>query len=434
MTTNIREDVEENDTAERESYGEIPFQVEEKLKWFQDQKIGVIFHWGLYAEAGIVESWQLSKEDEWARGKSWRKDLDTLRKDYWALNQVFDPVNFNPEEWAKQAKATGFKYMIFTTKHHDGFNMYDTKYSDYKITASKSKFHDHQKADIFKHVTEAFRAENIATGAYYSKADWHCPYYWVPGQEAKGRYASYDPLSDPEMWGKFDRFVENQLVEICSDYGPIDILWLDAGWVNSRNEKLSMDKIVQKLRKIKPDMLIVDRTIGGKHENYVTPERKVPEVPPTKVWESNIRLANNWGYVPNDTYKSFDEILQYLLQVVALGGNIIFGVGPKPDGQLPEEALILMKELGKWLNTYGEGIYGTRPTNQLSAPEWYFTAKGDTIYGFTLTKGKETVSLKIDDSFKRVENFSGTAIKINEGIVTVATENCPAVGLRLNRS
>ncbi|MBA1393958.1 alpha-L-fucosidase, partial [Lactobacillus sp. XV13L] len=257
---------------------EMPGPIRNKLEWFQDQKLGIIFHWGLYSQAGIVESWQLSKEDEWARKHgAWRKDLKTLRHDYWNLNQQFNPVKFNPAEWARAAKAAGFKYMLFTTKHHDGFNMYDTKYSDYKITGAGSAFRSNPHADILRYVNEAFRKENIAVGAYYSKADWHCPFYWEPGSDPKGRYASYDPKKKPLLWHKFQNFVEQQLLEICQNYGPIDILWLDAGWVNSEHhEFLPMAEIAQKIWSVKADTLIVDRTIGGKYENYVTPEQKIP--------------------------------------------------------------------------------------------------------------------------------------------------------------
>lgn len=394
----IREDIEENTASLQEEYDELPYQIKNKLEWFSDQKIGVIFHWGLYSQAGIVESWQLSKEDDWARKKgSWREDIQTLRKDYWELNQIFNPENFDPQDWAKKAKKAGFRYMIFTTKHHDGFNMYDTQYSDYKITAAESIFHKNKQADILKSVIEAFHKVDIATGLYYSKADWHSPNYWKPNQTPYGRYASYDPYKDPETWKKFSQYVENQLIELIKNYGPTDILWLDGGWVNTtHNEYLPMKDIVAKLRKIQPDLLVVDRAVGGKYENYITPERKVPEVPPKKAWESNIPLAKNWGYVPHDEYKSFEEILNSVIQVVSLGGNIILGVGPKPDGTLPKEAQTIMQKLGNWLQIYGEGIYETRPYQELTKKGWFFTRKKNTVYAFHKNEGTK-ISLDLTD-------------------------------------
>jgi alpha-L-fucosidase len=174
------------------------------------------------------------------------------------------------------------------------------------------------------------------------------------------------------------------LTELSENYGPLDILWLDGGWVNGgHHEFLDMDNIAVSVRSTQPDLLIVDRTIGGKYENYVTPERKIPEIPPQKAWESNIPLAKNWGYVPDDTYKSFDEILENLVKIVCLGGNVILGVGPKPDGTLPDEALNLLATLGTWLKKYGQAIYGTRPQNFYNLDNLFdFVRKENYIYGF----------------------------------------------------
>lgn len=431
----IRKDIEENSAALQEEYNELPQQITDKLKWFSDQKIGVIFHWGLYSQAGIVESWQLSKEDDWARKKgAWREDLSTLRKDYWSLSQVFNPEKFNPQHWAKMAKIAGFRYMLFTTKHHDGFNMYDTQYSDYKITNSESTFHTNKHADILKHLINAFHNEGIATGLYYSKADWHSNDYWRKEEEPIGRYASYNPLKEPKTWEKFSQYVENQLTELIKNYGPIDILWLDGGWVNTdHNEYLPMDKIVTKLRKIQPDLLVVDRAVGGKYENYVTPERKIPEIPPKKAWESNIPLAKNWGYVPNDEYKTFEEILNSVIQVVALGGNIILGIGPKPDGTLPKKAQEIMKKLGEWLKIYGKGIYETRPYKSFTQSGWYFTYKQNSVFAFHKNTD-DTLCLNLAQfpaKIKKIINMeTNQTLTMNQRKVVVLQKS-PFVGVQI---
>jgi len=384
MNVDDRGDIIENSLTKQEDYQGLTKELQKKLEWFKDQKVGIIFHWGLYSQAGIVESWQLSKEDTWARKKgAWRKDLQMLRNDYWNLANYFNPTKFDPVDWAEKAKAAGFKYMLFTTKHHDGFNMYDTKYSNYKITSTESPFSKNDKADILMNVNEAFRAAGLSTGAYFSKADWHSPDYWEPGSDPQGRYASYDPKENVQRWQSFNLFVENQLLEICQNYGPIDILWLDGGWVNSENnELLDMDRIVNKIRKIKSDTIVVDRSIGGKYENYVTPEREIPAVPPRKAWESNIPLAKNWGYVPNDKYKSFKSILDSLVEIICLGGNIILGVGPKPDGTLPQEAEQIMTQLGEWLSAFGEAVYDTRPYKNSTNFKVNMTQKGKYKYLF----------------------------------------------------
>ena len=419
-----RQDIVENKGTQQESYQDLPQVIQDKLEWFQNQKLGIIFHWGLYAQAGIVESWQLSKEDDWSRKHgAFRKDLKELRHDYWALSHEFNPVNFDPESWAKAAKYAGFRYMIFTTKHHDGFNMYDTKYSDYKITSKDSAFHNNPLADILKYVNEAFRKEGIATGAYYSKADWHCPFYWEPGSDPRGRYASYDPAQKPELWQKFQKFVENQLVEICQNYGPIDILWLDAGWVNGgHHEFLPMEQIAKKIWQIKADTLIVDRTIGGKYENYVTPEQQIPTIPPQKVWESNLTLAKNWGYVPNDQYKSFREILDNIVKIISLGGNVILGVGPKPDGTLPQQALKLMKKLGDWLKVFEEAVYNTRGCPEYVNKNIFMTKKNADYYLFY---NSEEVNHKISVNDLPVKSNTvlsletGKSVLVNNSIINL---------------
>lgn len=372
----IRQDIVENKKTVDEDYIELTPERRQQLDWFQDQKIGVLFHWGLYSQAGIVESWQLSKEDTWARKKPWRDNLNDLRHDYWHLAQTFNPQHFNPDTWADEAVNAGFKYALFTTKHHDGFNMYNTKQTDFSVTHFTGK-------DLFGDFANSFNQHGIHVGAYYSKPDWHSPYYWQPGSDPIGRYASYDPLDDPATWSKFNQFVQKQLLEISQNYGDIDILWLDGGWVNSEHhEFLDMETTIGKMRQQQPQMLVVDRSIGGKFEDYVTPERKVPDQVPRKCWESNIPLAKNWGFVPNDIYKPFDEILTTMLEIVSLGGNIILGVGPKPDGTLPAEALAIMHQLGAWLKTYGDGIYGTRAIPRLKQANWYFTAKDKQLYAF----------------------------------------------------
>ncbi|UQS82802.1 alpha-L-fucosidase [Bombilactobacillus folatiphilus] len=381
MNQKIRQDIVKNQAAVAENYQNLSSILRDKLAWFQDQKLGVLIHWGLYSQAGIIESWQLSKEDTWARKNgAWRADLQTLRHDYWNLNHDFNPVFFDPQDWAQQLKAAGFKYTLFTTKHHDGFNMYDTKFSDYKITADDSAFAKNPYADVFKHLNQAFRQVGLATGAYYSKADWHSEDYWLPGSNPRGRYASYDPQTDPKHWQRFNNYVQNQLVEICQDYGSIDILWLDGGWVNSQNhEQLDMDQIVTQIRTIKPDTLIVDRTIGGQYENYVTPEQQIPDIAPKKVWESNLTLAQNWGYVPHDKYKSFAEILDSIVKIITLGGNVVLGIGPKPDGTFPVEAQKIMQQLGAWLQVFGEAVYETRAG---AVAPLLCTKKNHTLYLF----------------------------------------------------
>ena len=214
--------------------------LQEKLEWFQDQKLALMMHWGLYCELGMVASWALSDKDaEWSRHQvNWTEDKETFKKQYFGLNKSFNPVRFQPEEWAQMAEDCGFRYLLLTTKHHDGFCLWDTAYTDYKVTAKDCPFHENEHADIVKSMFDAFREKGIGIGAYFSKADWHCPDYWNPELRKDGltsRGPSYDPKEYPEIWSRFQEFTKNQVLELCRNYGKLDILWFDAGWVCKAN-------------------------------------------------------------------------------------------------------------------------------------------------------------------------------------------------------
>ena len=207
--------------------------VQAKLSQWGKIKFGLLMHWGTYSQWGVVESWSLCPEDEgWTVRKGpYAKDWYTYKQAYENLQTTFNPVKFNPEKWALAAKNAGMKYVVFTTKHHDGFNMFDTKQSDYKITGTKSPFANNPKANVAKEIFNAFRDQGFMTGAYFSKPDWNTPDYWWKYFPPKDRNVSYDPKKYPEKWESFKKFTYNQIEELMSDYGKMDILWLDGGWV-----------------------------------------------------------------------------------------------------------------------------------------------------------------------------------------------------------
>ena len=376
----------------------------EKLDEWQDLKFGVLIHWGLYAVPGIIESWELCSED-WLN----RPDSMTYQqyKDwYWGLKEEFNPVNFNPEQWATAAKNAGMKYVIFTTKHHDGFNMFDTKQTDYKIT--NGPFGDNPRSDVAKYVFDAFRKQDMMIGAYFSKPDWHSQYFWWDKYATPNRNVNYDIRKHPERWQKFQDFTYNQIEELMTGYGDIDILWLDGGWVRPKetvneevlswgapipdwDQKIDMPKIAKMARKNQPGILMVDRTVHGPYENYQTPERTIPEEQLQNPWESNIPLRNNWGYVPNDQAKSINKMIHSLVEIVAKGGSFVLGIGPKPDGTLRDEDIELMAVMGKWLDANGDAIYNTRITENYQDGNTFFTkGKEGELYALVnLEEGKE---------------------------------------------
>ncbi len=377
--------------AEKEYDAQEPWLARRISDW-QDLKFGFFVHWGMYSQWGCIESWPLVEVDEWARPDdlpAWverGKDMELFTRDYWKLKDTFNPTRFNPEKWVEAAQSAGMKYFVFTTKHHDGFSMFDTQYTDFKSTSPGCPFHKDPNADAAKVLFDAFRAEDFWIGAYFSKADWHSPYYWSPDAPARTRNPNYDTLAEPEKWGKFVEFVHNQVEELMTGYGPIDILWLDAGQVKPPKQDIDMDRLVRMARSHQPELIVVDRAVGGKHENYLTPEQKVPDVPPAYPWETCMTMGDQWSYKPDDDYKSTRELVHLLVNIVSKGGNLLLNVGPGPDGRLPEEALVRMEEIGKWLDVNGEGIYGTRPVAPYREGQVCLTQKEGVVYAICLAE------------------------------------------------
>ncbi|KRL14729.1 alpha-L-fucosidase [Schleiferilactobacillus perolens] len=402
---NMRKDIEEqkNHNWSLEDYEPYPefHALKKSLSWFQDQKVGLLIHWGLYAQAGIVESWQLSAQDQWARQPTaFRSNMAQLQRDYWKLANQFSPTHYDPYHWAELFRQAGITYAIFTTKHHDGFNMYDTNASNYKITNPHYPYHNDRYEDVFGAFTKAMRQANIAVGAYYSKADWYSENYWPSPKTHYGRTVGYDIREEPEKWTRYVHFVHQQLQEITTQYGPLAMLWLDAGWVKDPQEPLHLAELMDQVRSRQPQMLVVDRTVGGRFENYVTPERQIPTLAtrPTIPWESNIPLARNWGYIPHDQYKSTKQIISDLLKIVTLGGNVVFGVGPTAQGLIPTPAKKALHDLGGWLSLNGDGIYGTRACSPeiIQATEKLgcaITEKADAYYLFPMKERQDRIDL-----------------------------------------
>ncbi|SFE70605.1 alpha-L-fucosidase [Sunxiuqinia elliptica] len=385
-------------------------EVREKLDQWQDQKFGMIIHWGLYAVPGIIESWGLCSEDWINRPDS--MTYNGYKSWYWGLKDEFNPVNFDPEKWAEAADQAGMKYLVFTTKHHDGFSMFDTKQTDFKITAGP--FANHPKANVAKYVFEAFRNKGFMIGAYFSKPDWHSQDFWWDKYATANRNVNYDIRKHPERWNSFKQFTFNQISELMHDYGKIDILWLDGGWVRPRetvneevlswgapipewDQKVDMPAIAAMARKAQPGILMVDRTVHGPYENYQTPERSIPQTQLPYPWESCITLGNNWGHVPNERLKSPDRVVHDLIEIVAKGGSLLLGVGPKPDGTIDAEVVKRLQAVGEWMNQNGKAIYGTRITEHYQDGEVFFTKgkKGEHYALARIAEGEalpETVS------------------------------------------
>lgn len=362
-----------------------------RMEWFQDLKFGLFMHWGIYCELGCIESWPLVWADrQWSNPSL--KTLDEMlvfRQKYFALNRQFNPSKFSPETWAAIAKRAGMKYVMFTTKHHDGFSMFDTKQTDFRVTAPDCPFSQNPRANVAAEVFQAFRKADLGIGCYFSKSDWHSPYYWSPDKVPLDRNPNYDTAKNPERWQQFTKFVHAQIEELMTGYGHIDILWLDGGQVRPPQQDIRMDKLVAMARGHQPHLIVVDRTVGT-HEDYRTPEQEVPERPLPYVWETCMTMGDQWSYKPDDKYKSTRKLIQLLVGIVAKGGNFLLNVGPRPDGTLPPEAVSRLEEIGRWMDINGEAIHGTRPIAPYQVGQVAFTRKGSVLYAHYLAKENET--------------------------------------------
>lgn len=361
--------------------------VQKKLEQWQDLKFGLLMHWGAYSQQSIVESWSICPEDVgWATGarlNNGGEDYFKYLQNYQNLKKTFNPTKFNPEEWAQAAEDAGMKYVIFTTKHHDGFCMFDTKYTDYKITDKDCPFSSDPRSNVTKEIFDAFRKDNFMIGAYFSKPDWHSDYYWWKRFPPLERNVNYSIKKHPEQWQKFVDYSHNQINELMTGYGKIDILWLDGGWVrtktdeeireeflqnekdglaefNSQSQDINMPLLAKEARAKQPGLIVVDRAVPGPQQNYLTPEQHIPDTGLTYPWETCMTMGNSWSYVKGDIYKPVDELIKKLVDIVSKGGNYLLNIGPGPDGEWDPIAYSRLKEIGVWMKQNGEAIYGTR--------------------------------------------------------------------------
>lgn len=363
-----------------------------KIERWKDLKFGLLMHWGTYSQWSIVESWSLCSEDEpWCTRKI-KNYMDYCRA-YTNLKTTFNPERFDPDKWAFAASKAGMKYLVFTTKHHDGFCMFDTHQTDYKITDPACPFHLNAKSNVAKEIFDSFRKQGMWAGAYFSKPDWHSNDYWAEEWATPNRNVNYDIKKYPDRWQRFCTYTYKQIEELMSQYGKVDILWLDGGWVSpENNQDINMPAIAQMARKHQPGLIIVDREVPGKYENYRTPEQQIPAAPLDYPWETCMTMATSWSYVKGDTYKPARKLIHLLIDIVAKGGNFLLNIGPSPEGELADTASARLKEIGDWMKINGEAIYKTRPVAPYKDGKTCFTSLRDgTIYLLYLADENETM-------------------------------------------
>jgi alpha-L-fucosidase len=324
----------------------------ERLAWWRDARFGMFIHWGPVSIKGT--------EIGWSRGS------DVPLEEYDNLYKQFNPEKFNAREWVALAKAAGMKYLVFTTKHHDGFCMFNTQQTDFNI------MHSPFGRDVVKELAEACRQEGLAFGTYHSVCDWHHPNF--PHGSPGGTSLKPHPNLDA-----YEQYLRSQVRELITQYGPLLILWFD---VAQDFDAQRGQGVVDYVRSLQPDIIVNNRcAVPG---DYDTPEQQIGGFNRQRPWETCMTIAQQWAWKPHDITKSRVVCLQTLLRVVGGDGNLLFNVGPMPDGSIEPEQVERLKEMGQWLRQYGDGVYGTRGGPYKPGGWGASTCKGSTIHLFIM--------------------------------------------------
>jgi alpha-L-fucosidase len=314
-----------------------PATIRDKMQWYQDAKLGIFIHWGIYSVNGVDESWSF-----YNKKIPYPVYMQQLRG--------FTAAAYDPQAWADLIKASGARYAVLTTKHHDGVALWDTKYSDLNVVKRTPA-----ARDVVGPFFKALRADGIKCGAYFSLLDWSQPDY-TGFRKDSSRYRIED---DYPRWDRYRRFCQGQITELMDRYHP-DLVWFDGDWEHSA-EEWEAEHIRQLILTRNPATVINGRLQG--YGDYATPEQNIPVSRPAYPWwELCYTSNNNWGYHPDDTaFKTPAEVISVFADVIYNGGNLLLDIGPRADGTIPEEETHLLKELGKWTHRHEEAIFGTLP-------------------------------------------------------------------------
>ena len=353
---------------------------EKRVEWFKRARFGMFIHWGLYAVP--------------ARGE-WVRSVERISvEDYQQYFDEFNPVDYDPRKWARACKQAGMQYAVLTAKHHDGFCLFDSKLTDYNSVKCCGR-------DLVREYLDAFRAEGIRVGLYYSIIDWHHPDFPHYGDR---QHPMRDNPAYKDYKYDFDKYLEymhGQIKELCTNYGKIDIFWFDFSYDDMRGEKWKATELVRMIRSYQPDVLMDNRLeVSGEGfgslatqnpteycgdfvspEQIIPPEGVVDDMGKPVVWESCITMNNNWGYNSRDNhFKTADIVIKKLVECVSKGGNMLINVGPDARGNIPAQSLEILEKVGNWMHANGEAIYNCG-RSELPRPDYgRITQNGKDIY------------------------------------------------------
>ncbi len=327
-----------------------------RLEWWRAARFGMFIHWGPVSLKGT--------EIGWSRG------AEVPIEEYDALHKQFNPVRFDADQWAETARGAGMKYVVLTTKHHDGFCLWDTKETDFDIMGSP--FH----RDVVRELAEACRRKGLEFGTYYSVCDWHHPAF--PFGSPGG--TTQKPNPDIEV---YTEYLRNQVAELVRGYGPLLVLWFDVaqGFDAARGQS-----VVDYVRSLQPDILINNRCANP--GDYDTPEQTVGKFQRGRPWESCITLCQQWAWKPDDRMKSLAECVQTLVRCAGGDGNLLLNVGPMPTGEIEPRQADRLREIGAWLEAHGESVYGTRGGPFMPGRWGASTCRGNRVYVHVLDWGQ----------------------------------------------
>jgi len=419
-------------------------EAEERIAWHRNAKFGMFIHWGPYSVAGVEASWPILVPNG-----------EITEAEYRALPARFNPLKFDPEAWVELARKAGQRYLVFTTKHHDGFCMFDSEYTDYKITRTP------YGKDILRQLSDACRAKQMPLGFYYSPPDMN-----HPGYRDTSKLSSTNYRGQPERpeWPLYLEYMGLQLHELLTKYGPVAEVWFDTVDPDAQ-ARYDGQRFVDEVRRLQPAALVNNRM--GVPGDFATPEQFIPKAIPVKgvrldspdhsaadkqpitvprpedfqPWEACMTINDTWAYRPKDrNFKSADLLTRSMVEIISRGGNFLLDVGPKPDGQIQTEFAERLEAIGNWVGKNAAAIYGSTYGPIQGDTQYRTTARADSVYVFLLDASCSEIVIK--GLSRRIDNvrllsngkqvpFTGTAGTIRIPVVSdIWAEGIPVLEMR----